>query len=64
MVEAIEEKYEIDPYEPIHVQKMVKPLTKDDVSLFTKPSNVVEQPDCGLKRLTCQLCGSIPFDAV
>ena len=41
MVEAIEEKYEIDPYEPIHVKEMVKPLTKDDVSLFTKPSSVV-----------------------
>jgi hypothetical protein len=42
MVEPYQEKSEIDPYEPINVKELVKPLTKDDISIFTKPSNVVK----------------------
>jgi hypothetical protein len=53
MVEMSAKRYEVDPLVPIHIREMIKPLANEDVSLYTKPSQVVSQHEHGLKRLTC-----------
>ena len=43
MVEMSAKRYEVDPFVPINVREMIKPVANEDVFLYTKPSQVVSQ---------------------
>ena len=56
MVEKSAKTYEVDPDALKLVRETIKPLEDKDVSLHTKPPQVVSQHEYGLKRLTCHRC--------
>ena len=65
MVDAKEQpQLEIDPFEPINVRDVIKPLADKEIPLHTKPSQAVQKPQSGLEKFVCFFCNSIVVDPI